>query len=88
MRIDELPRSDNVEDRRAEGGGGLRIPGGRGGLGVGTVIVLGLVGYWLGIDPSLLIGGAEILSGGGSSQQQSYPPAGTQTQAGSPTDQM
>jgi len=88
MRIDELPRSDNVEDRRAEGGGGLRIPGGRGGLGVGTVIVLGLVGYWLGIDPSLLIGGAEILSGGGSSQQQSYPPAGTQTQAGAPSDQM
>src|SRR5262249_46201001 len=74
MRLDQLPRSDNVEDRRGDdGGAGFRIPGGRGGLGIGTIIVLGLVGYWLGIDPSVLIGGAEILSGGGSSQQQSSP---------------
>jgi uncharacterized protein len=87
MRIDELPRSDNVEDRRADGGAGLRIPGGRGGLGIGTVIVLGLVGYWLGIDPSLLIGGAEILSGGGSSQQQSAP-GPSEAQTGAPSDQM
>jgi predicted metalloprotease len=86
MRIDELPRSENVEDRRSDAG--FRVPGGRGGLGIGTVIVLGLVGYWLGIDPSLLIGGAEILSGGGSSQQQSSPPGGTGTQAGAPSDQM
>ena len=50
MRLDELPRSDNVEDRRSEdGGASFRIPGGRGGLGIGTIIVLGLVGYWLGI---------------------------------------
>jgi uncharacterized protein len=93
MRIDEMPRSDNVEDRRSAdmgAGGGLRMPGGRGGLGIGTVIVLGLVGYWLGIDPSLLIGGAEILSGGGS-QQESYPGPGNdahEAQTGAPSDQM
>src|SRR5215831_2531831 len=29
MRIDQLPRSENVEDRR--GSGGFRVPGGRGG---------------------------------------------------------
>ena len=66
MRLDELPRSDNVEDRRSEDmgpGGGFRIPGGRGGLGIGTIIVLGLIGYWLGIDPRLLIGGAEFCRG-------------------------
>ena len=69
MRLDELPRSDNVEDRRSkDGGASFRIPGGRGGLGIGTIIVLGLVGYWLGIDPSVLIGGAEILTGGGTQQ--------------------
>src|SRR5258708_30493814 len=74
MRLDELPRSEKVEDRRtADTGASFRIPGGRGGLGIGTIIVLGLVGYWLGIDPSVLIGGAEILAGGGTSQQQSYP---------------
>src|SRR5262245_18334240 len=92
MRLDQLPRSDNVEDRRSEGGdGGFRVPGGRGGLGIGTIIVLGLVGYWLGIDPSVLIGGAEILTGGGSSQQQSSPAPGDGSGArhtGAPSDQM
>jgi uncharacterized protein len=81
MRLDELPRSENVEDRR---GGGVRVPGGRGGLGIGTLVVLGLVGYWLGIDPKVLIGGAEVLSGGGSPQQQSS----TETRVGTPSDQM
>jgi uncharacterized protein len=93
MRIDELPRSDNVEDRRgqdaAAGPGGFRIPGGRGGLGIGTIILLGLIGWWLGIDPSLLINGADILLGGGSSQQQTREaPTTNETRAGAPTDQM
>jgi predicted metalloprotease len=94
MRLDELPRSDNVEDRRGEDGsygpgGGFRIPGGRGGLGIGTIVVLGLLGWWLGIDPSLLIGGADILSGGGTSQQQPQNvPGKNETRAGAPSDQM
>jgi len=55
---------------------------------IGTIIVLGLVGYWLGIDPSVLIGGAEILTGGGTSQQQSYPGPRDSAQTGAPSDQM
>ena len=82
MRLDELPRSENVEDRRGQGGG-FRVPGGRGGLGIGTVVVLGLLAWALGIDPRLLIDGAEIFSGGDSSQQQSS----EQTKAGAPSDQ-
>jgi uncharacterized protein len=67
MRLDDLPESSNIEDRRQEGGGGFGgLPGGRGGLGIGTVVVLGLVGWALGIDPRILIGGAELVSGGGS----------------------
>ncbi|MGE0753045.1 MAG: neutral zinc metallopeptidase [Variibacter sp.] len=66
MRWDDFRRSDNVEDRRGMGG----IPGGAGGLGIGTVLVLGLVGWALGIDPRLLISGAEILSGSGQQQTQ------------------
>jgi len=86
MRLDELPRSDNVEDRRAEGGG-FNIPGGRGGIGIGTVVVLALLGWALGIDPSSLIGGADTLSRGGSSQQPpSEAPGGTR--GGGATDQM
>jgi uncharacterized protein len=85
MRLDQLPRSDNVEDRRGEGGG-FRIPGGRGGMGIGTIVILGLLGWWLGIDPRILIGGADILTGGGSQQQQQKEPEETRT--GAPSDQM
>jgi predicted metalloprotease len=71
MRWGDFRRSDNVEDDR-EGGGGFGLPVGRGGLGIGTVLVLGLIGWALGIDPSVLIGGAEILSGGGTQVQEPY----------------
>ena len=51
MRFDDLPQSDNIEDRRGDsggGGGGFGFPmGGRGGLGIGTIVVLGIVGYAL-----------------------------------------
>jgi predicted metalloprotease len=71
MRWEDLPESGNVEDRRDEGGGGggfgrgggFGMPMGAGGMSIGTVVVLGLIGWALGIDPSLLIGGAEILTG-------------------------
>jgi predicted metalloprotease len=67
MRWEDLPESGNVEDRRDEsggggGGGGFGMPMGAGGMSIGTVVVLGLIGWALGIDPSLLIGGAEILT--------------------------
>ena len=81
MRWDDFRQSDNVEDVRdsggggGSGGGGFGLPGGAGGLGIGTVLVLGLVGWALGIDPRLLIGGVEILTGGspGQYQQQGAP---------------
>jgi hypothetical protein len=88
MRWDDFRRSDNIEDDRDSGGGfgggGAGIPVGRGGLGIGTVIVLGLIGWALGIDPSILIGGAEIISGGGSQYQQPYRQPTRRT--GTPTD--
>src|SRR6266704_976771 len=65
MRWDELPRSDNIEDRRGEeggyGGGGFGFPIGTGGMGIGTLGVLGVLGWALGIDPRLLIGGTETV---------------------------
>jgi predicted metalloprotease len=74
MRLDELPTSDRIEDRR-------RFPAGRAGLGIGTVVILGLIGWALGIDPRTLIGGAEILSGSGQQQTEAGP-------TGTPSDQM
>ncbi|MBI4273871.1 MAG: neutral zinc metallopeptidase, partial [Rhizobiales bacterium] len=76
MRWEDFRRSDNVEDARGEDGGfggGIGLPGGGGGLGIGTIVILGLIGWALGIDPRLLIGGAEVLSGGGPRVEQRVP---------------
>jgi uncharacterized protein len=53
MKLDDSRRSDNVEDDRGSGGGG-GIRGIHLGLG-GTVLVL-VVGYFMGISPSTLLG--------------------------------
>jgi predicted metalloprotease len=90
MRLDQLPRSENVDDRRGgtdSGGGATRIPGGRGGIGIGTLIVLALVGWFLGIDPRLLIEGTDILTGGDRTQQQT-PDTPDTREAQGPSDQM
>src|SRR5215813_712022 len=74
MRLDELPTSDRVEDRRG------MTAGRAGGIGIGTVLVLTLIGWAIGIDPRLLIGGAEQFSGGSQTQQQQGP-------TGTPSDE-
>lgn len=66
MRLGRERPSQNIEDRRGMGGGfgmpggGIRVPiGGRGGLGIGGIIVLLLLWLVFGINP------LELLSGGG-----------------------
>jgi uncharacterized protein len=93
MRDDEMPESGNIEDRRGEGGGGFGggFPGGGfsmgrgGGLGIGTIVVLGLIGWALGIDPRLLIGGAEVLAPQQPPQYRGPPPQG---KTGAPGDEI
>src|SRR2546427_6627780 len=88
MRLDDLPESGNVEDRREGGGfggGGFGIPIGGGGLSIGAIVALGLIGGALGIDPSLLIGGAEVLNRPSQPQVQA-PPTARRTTA--PQDEM
>ncbi len=72
MRWDDFRRSSNVEDDRGASGGGFGMPAG--GLGIGTIIILGLIGWALGIDPAVLINSAQILSGGGETYQQTDRP--------------
>jgi predicted metalloprotease len=95
MRYDDFRRSDNIDDRRNDGGfgggggGGFGFPmGGGGGLGIGTVIVLGLIGWAVGIDPRILIGGAEILSGGGQAPTYQTDRRSSPAKTGAPTDEM
>jgi predicted metalloprotease len=79
VRIDELPRSDRIEDRRARR---MRA----GGIGIGTLVILGLIGWALGINPLYLIGGAEILNRMWPSQPPAYSEATDKT--GGQPDQM
>jgi predicted metalloprotease len=52
MRIDDYRDSDNVEDRRGAGGGGI----GRGGIGLGGIVLALVVSYFTGISPMTLLG--------------------------------
>jgi predicted metalloprotease len=96
MRYDDFRRSEDVEDRRDDGGGmggggmggGFGLPMGGGGLGIGTILVLGIIGYALGIDPRLLIGGAEILSGGSQAPSYQTDRKSGNVKRGAPTDEM
>lgn len=74
MRWRDKKSSKNVEDRTGNrGGGGFSFPGGgmrfpsggrgRGGLGLGTIVIIGIVCLVLGINP------LEMLFGGGSAPQ-------------------
>ena len=68
--------SDNVEDRRGQSGsrmpGGIRI--GRGGLGVGTILIALIATFVFGIDPRVVLGLLGGMGGGAPTQVQA--PAG------------
>jgi predicted metalloprotease len=87
-------QSNNVEDRRGAEGrsprGGLRIPMGRGGvrragggLGIGSIILILIVSWALGINPLTLLSGDTGSTGGGYEQQQTQnaAPANDETTA-------
>ena len=73
MRTDDFRPSDNVEDDREASASRGGMPGGAGGLGIGTIIVIGLISWYFGIDPNVLLNGAQILTGGGATSEQTSP---------------
>ncbi len=58
MQYENTPVSQNIEDRRGQGGGMM----GGGGLGIGAIIVIFAISYFTGINPAVLMGGAEMAS--------------------------
>ena len=83
MRTDDFRPSENVEDDR-EASASRGIPGGRGGLGIGVIVIIFIISWFLGIDPRVLLNGAQLVMGGGSSSEQTdtAPPV----TAGTPND--
>lgn len=81
MRLDDFdPNAVNVEDQRGSSGGfGLPIGGGAGGVGCGTLLIALAAAYFLGVDPSMTIGGMEAIQ---NHTQQSQPQAQNPANAG------
>ncbi len=83
MRIEDQRESDNIEDRR--GMGPARI-GGRGGLGIGTIVLALAVSYFTGMNPLTVL---NLLTGVQSVTESITPSAPSQPGAvGAPTDQL
>ncbi|PWB91187.1 hypothetical protein C5688_05960 [Methylocystis sp. MitZ-2018] len=89
MKWEDLQSSENIEDRRGGGGpmmgGGPRIIGP--GLGLGTMVILGLIGWALGINPAILIGGAQIVNNMRQEREVALPRQEAPRQS-APTDQL
>jgi predicted metalloprotease len=91
MRWEDYRKSDNIEDRRADGGPGggigLPIPMGRagGGLGIGGLIILGLLAWFFGVDPRIVVGIDEVLNNPQIQQRGPVQPSGKQ---GAPSDDL
>jgi predicted metalloprotease len=77
MREDDLRESSNIEDRRGMGGMAT------GGLGIGAVVVLSLIGWAFGINPAVLINGAEQVAGNAPVATQGAP-----ARRGAPDDEV
>jgi predicted metalloprotease len=69
MKWEGQRQSDNIEDRRDEGGGGGFGFGGRS-IGIGSVVVAVVAGAIFGVNPLTILG---LMSGGGQVQTQQVP---------------
>src|SRR3954471_23815526 len=75
MQWENTPESSNIEDRRGQGGGGFGVPmsGGAGGLGIGAIILIFVISYFTGINPAVLLNGAQIVTGNGGGVSMNAP---------------
>ncbi len=91
MRLDDEEGSSNIEDRRGQGGGDFRFPGGggrrrvrmggkRGGMGIGTIILLLIGMFFFGVNPLEFLNGGGGLGGGMQAPQTRNAPPPTSAQ--------
>ena len=66
----------------------MPISGGAGGLGIGVVIIIFVISYFTGINPSVLFGGAQIFTGNGANTGASAPAPSTARSTGVAEDRM
>jgi uncharacterized protein len=83
MQYENTPISQNVEDRRGQGGGGMAVGGG--GLGIGAIIIVFAISYFTGISPQVLMNGAEMVTRGSNTASYNPPTSGP---AADPNDPM
>jgi len=87
MEWENTPESANIEDRRgggmAAGMGGGGASFGAGGMGIGVIVVVLIISYFTGINPAVLLGGAQVLTGNG---QQNVAATQPQTHRPLPND--
>jgi len=90
MKWENNRQSDQIEDRRSQGGtggfggGGRRVGGGRG-IGLGTIAIALVAGWVLGINPMTILG---ALGGAGDLMAPTQVEAPQQGPAQTPTDDM
>jgi predicted metalloprotease len=77
MEWENTPVSSNIEDRRGQdmsasmGGGGASF--GTGGMGIGVIVIVLIISYFTGINPAVLLGGAQVVTNAGHQQMASQP---------------
>jgi len=87
MKLDDFRASDNVEDHRDGsygGGSGGGLPIGRGGMGLGAIVVVLVVSYFTGISPQTLFSVVNTVTGNGGGVITDNSPAPSRT--GTPSD--
>jgi hypothetical protein len=83
MKWGDQRESDQIEDRRDQGGGfggGGGLPGGRRGVGLGTIAIALVAGWIFGINPGTIIGVLGGMGGGGPEVVQQAPATATRGQ--------
>ena len=76
-----LPSSNNVEDRRGSSGGGGGLGIGGGAIGGGAALIIALLGWFFGIDTSSITGGGQTPQPQVRSSQQPQTQGGTADQS-------